>query len=180
MKKIVILGSTGSVGQQTLSVIRLFPDEFQVVGLTAGDNTKLLLDQMQEFQPKFIGCKNPSMLPKEALIDNCQILSPEEMVRLDEVNCVVAATVGTAALNPIIKAIESGKDIILSNKESIVMAGALVTSLAEKHNVSILPVDSEPSAIWQCLRGEDKEISKLIITASGAVSYTHLTLPTKA
>ena len=167
MKKIVILGSTGSVGQQTLSVIKLFPDEFQVVGLTAGDNTKLLLAQMQEFQPKFIGCKNLSMLPKESLIDNCQILSPEEMVQLDEVSCVVAATVGTAALHPIIKAIKSGKDIILSNKESIVMAGALVTSLAEKHNVSILPVDSEPSAIWQCLRGEDKEVSRLIITASG-------------
>jgi 1-deoxy-D-xylulose-5-phosphate reductoisomerase len=167
MKKIVILGSTGSVGRQTLSLIKLFPEEFEVVGLTAGDNIELLISQMMEFQPKFIGCKNPDQFPRELLIDDCAILSPEEIVTLDEVDLVVAATVGTVALSPILKAIESSKNIVLSNKESIVMAGDLVTSLAKTYNVSILPVDSEPSAIWQCLRGENEEISRIIITASG-------------
>ncbi len=167
LKKIVILGSTGSVGKQTLDIVRQFPEDFEVVGLSAGNNLDLLQQQMHEFNPKVVSCEKPDDFLNRNLLKVSELVSHEEVASCPEADIVVAASVGKAGLAPIITAINSGKNIALANKESIVMAGELVVSLAKARGVEILPVDSEPSAIWQCIRGEDKNLSKIIITASG-------------
>ena len=167
VKGLVVLGSTGSIGTQTLDVVRSFPGEFRVVGLAARRSSELLAAQVKEFQPKLVYCEGTES-EKSALFSNgCTDCRMEEMVRDPEVDLVVTATVGDVALAPTISAFEAGKDVALANKESVVMAGELLMELARKHDAELLPLDSEPNAIWQCLRGEQKAISRLIITASG-------------
>jgi 1-deoxy-D-xylulose-5-phosphate reductoisomerase len=159
VKRIAVLGSTGSIGQQTLDVVRAFPQLFRVVGLAAGRNADLLARQVAEFKPDFV-CA-------EKLFPNCQRLSMEEIARHPDVDLVVIATSGKAGLDPVLTAIRAGKTIALANKESLVMAGEIVTAEAKRTGARILPVDSEHSAIWQCLEGEKQRPARIILTASG-------------
>jgi 1-deoxy-D-xylulose-5-phosphate reductoisomerase len=163
MRRIVILGSTGSIGRQTLDIVRAFPDEFQVVGLAAGNNTALLLEQAAEFGPQFISCSNP---PHE-LPGGAKMLPMAEMASLPDVDQVMVALMGAVGLTPTMRALRAGKQVALSNKEPIVMAGQVLKEAEAAYGGVILPVDSEPSAIWQCLQGEDNHIRRLMITASG-------------
>lgn len=163
MKKIVILGSTGSIGRQTLDVVRVFPEDFQVVGLAAGANIELLNQQIAEFRPRHVCCLNrPDQLPQ-----GVTFTSMEDMVSLDEVDLVMVATIGSVGLIPTLTALKHSKLVALSNKEPIVMAGGMIKDYEAKYGGTVLPVDSEPSAIWQCLRGEDNPIRRLMITGSG-------------
>lgn len=176
MKKISILGSTGSVGKQTLDVVRANKDKFEVVAISANSSVDLLLEQIKEFRPKYVAVydevscmKLKSMIPSDI---NIEVLSGMEGLKaissLDEIDVLLTAIVGMIGLLPTLCAIRNGKDIALANKETLVCAGSLVMSEAKKYNVNILPVDSEHSAIFQCLNGEkNKEIEKIILTASG-------------
>ena len=163
MRRIVILGSTGSIGRQTLDIVRAFPDEFQVVGLAAGNNTALLLEQVAEFDPQYIWCSNPP----DALPGGTKMLPMAEMASLADVDQVMVALMGAVGLEPTMSALRAGKQVALSNKEPIVMAGQVLKEAEAAYDGVILPVDSEPSAIWQCLQGEDNHIRRLMITASG-------------
>ena len=174
-KNIAILGSTGSIGTQALDVIRAFPERLTVSVLTASANTDLLIAQAREFKPKavVIVCKEGYLQVKGAL-ESLEIIvltgeeSLEEVVQLEKIDLVLNAIVGSAGLRPTCQAIMSGKDIALANKETLVVAGELVMGLAKKHGVKMLPVDSEHSAIFQCLAGEDNNpIEKIYLTASG-------------
>jgi 1-deoxy-D-xylulose-5-phosphate reductoisomerase len=174
-KNIAILGSTGSIGTQTLEVIRRNSDLFSVFMLTANSSTDLLIEQSLEFDPVYAIICDPSKYNyvKESLAGtSVKVLSGIEAiietVTHPEIHTVVTGMVGFAGLEPTIAAIKAGKDIALANKETLVVAGELITGLAQKHGVKILPVDSEHSAIFQCLVGEDlNAIEKIIITASG-------------
>ncbi len=163
MKKIVVLGSTGSIGCQTLDIVRAFPEAFEVVGLAAGANHDLFRRQIKEFRPRHVFCIDPP----EDLAGEATFTPMEEMARLPNVDLIMAATSGSAGLVPILNALKAGKSVALSNKEPIVMAGPLLKECEEKFGGAILPVDSEPSAIWQCIQGEAGKIRRLIITASG-------------
>lgn len=174
MKKIAILGSTGSIGTQTLDVVRANGD-IEVLGLSAGRNIKMLEEQIRQFTPKLVAVWDEA-LAKELAVKvqdtNTKIVSGMdgllELAVLDGVEILVTAIVGMIGIRPTMEAIKAGKDIALANKETLVTAGHLITKLAKEHNVRILPVDSEHSAIFQCLRGEDdRTIDKLLITASG-------------
>ncbi|MEF9991643.1 MAG: 1-deoxy-D-xylulose-5-phosphate reductoisomerase [Romboutsia sp.] len=176
MKKISILGSTGSVGRQTLEVVRENRDKFEVVAISANSSVDLLLEQIKEFKPKYVAVYDKtSALRLKRIIPtdiNIEVLSGMEGLKsissLNEIDVLLTAIVGMIGLVPTLEAIKSGKDIALANKETLVCAGSLVMSEAKKHNVKILPVDSEHSAIFQCLNGEkNREIEKLILTASG-------------
>ena len=167
MKGLVVLGSTGSVGVQTLDIARAFPEEFRVVGLAARRSFSSLKAQVEEFQPKYVSFEGTDEERAELASNGRVSCSMEEMVAFPDVDLVVSATVGDAALSPTVSAIEARKEIVLVNKEAIIMAGPLLTGLARKHGVELRPADSEPNAIWQCIRGEDRTVSKLIITASG-------------
>ena len=163
MRRIVILGSTGSIGRQTLDIVRAFRDQFEVVGLAAGNNSDLLLEQVAEFKPRYIWCNAPpSPLPAGA-----RLMQMDEMVVIPEVDQVMVALMGAVGLAPTLGALQAGKQVALSNKEPIVMAGQALKVAEAKYHGVILPVDSEPSAIWQCLQGEDNHIRRLMITASG-------------
>ncbi len=164
---LVVLGSTGSIGTQTLDIVRAFPGRFRVIGLAARRSLKLLESQISEFKPRFVSCQGTSEEKAPLLTNGCADCQMEDMVCNPEVDLVVTATSGDAALTPTYAAIKAGKNIALANKETVIMAGEIITGLARKHSVSILPLDSEPNAIWQCLRGEDRKVSRLIITASG-------------
>ena len=166
-KGLVVLGSTGSIGTQTLDIVRTFPDDFRVVGLAARRSLELLEAQVREFHPRLVSCHGSHEEKAGLLSDGCVECHMDEMVCDPEVDLVVSATVGDVALTPTFAAIEAGKNIALANKETVVMAGQMLAAQAREHGVSLLPLDSEPNAIWQCLRGEDKEVSRLIITASG-------------
>lgn len=173
-KGIAILGSTGSIGVQALDVIRQYPDRFRVEVLTAGNNADLLIQQAIEFKPNVVVVANKVHYNRVfSALDSLDIkvyASPEaieSVVQMDGVDLVLTAIVGFAGLKPTIKAIEAGKHIALANKETLVVAGELITKLASQHNVAILPVDSEHSAIFQCLVGEFNPIEKIILTASG-------------
>ena len=170
VKKLVILGSTGSIGQQTLDVIRSFPDRFHIVGLAAGQNTSLLTRQINEFKPKFIYSNN-----KEFRISGsgCEQLSPEDMACHPEVDLVVIAASGKAGLSPTLAAVRAGKTIALANKESLVTTGEIIMAEAERYGAQIIPVDSEHSAVWQCLRGEPQPPAQIILTASGGPFRHH-------
>lgn len=174
MKKIAVLGSTGSIGTQTLDIVRSNPD-LQVVGLAAGSNVDLIEKQIREFHPSIA-----VMWSEEAAADladrvkdlEIRVLSGMEgMIELakdDSYEILVTAIVGMIGIRPTIAAIESGKNIALANKETLVTAGHLIMPLAKKHGVSILPVDSEHSAIFQSLNGENpRQVSKILLTASG-------------
>ncbi len=174
MKKIAILGSTGSIGTQTLEIVRE-QGGLEVVALAAGRNAKLMEAQVREFRPK-IACmwdEEAGRLLKEAVADLdtrvvCGMDGLLEIAVMPESEMLVTAIVGMIGIRPTIAAIESGKDIALANKETLVTAGHIIMPLAAKMGVSILPVDSEHSAIFQSLQGQDKEgIDKILLTASG-------------
>ena len=172
-KHIAILGSTGSIGTQTLDVARAHTDKLTVEVLTAGHNAKLLIEQAREFQPNTVVIADESKYDevKSALADlDIKVWTGakaiEDVVQMSTVDTVVTAMVGYVGLSSTIKAIEAGKNIALANKETLVVAGELITELVAKHKVKVTPVDSEHSAIFQCLVGEP-EVEKLIITASG-------------
>jgi 1-deoxy-D-xylulose-5-phosphate reductoisomerase len=165
MKGLVVLGSTGSIGRQTLDVVRAFPGRFRVVGLAAGLNLELLSSQIAEFRPRIACCAVEEH--RDLLPNGVTFVPMEEMVCQPDVELVVAATTGSAGLVPIVRALENGKAVALANKEAIIMAGGMLRSLARRDGAALLPVDSEPSAIWQCIRGENEAIRRIIITASG-------------
>ena len=167
MKGLAVLGSTGSVGTQTLDVVRSFPGRFRVVALAAHRSLDLLESQVREFKPRLISCDGTDEEKAALLANGCAESSMEDMARHEDVDLVVSATVGDVGLGPTIAALEAGKSVALANKESVVMAGELLTRLVRERDGTLLPVDSEPNAIWQCLRGEEKSISRLMITASG-------------
>ncbi|WP_315167111.1 1-deoxy-D-xylulose-5-phosphate reductoisomerase [Metaclostridioides mangenotii] len=176
MKKISILGSTGSIGKQTLDVVRENSDKFEVVAISANSSVDLLLEQIVEFKPKYVAVYQdvsykklkdsiPSGIDIEVL---CGMEGLKAISTLDEIDILLTAVVGMIGLVPTIAAIEKGIDIALANKETLVTAGKLVMDLAQKNGVKILPVDSEHSAIFQSLQGENsKNIDKVILTASG-------------
>lgn len=174
-KRVAILGSTGSIGTQALEVIEANPDIFSVSVLTAGGNADLLIEQAVKFKPTEVVICNEQHFErvKSALLPfNIKVYSSAaalvSVVESDEVDVVLTAMVGYAGLLPTIHAIKAGKSIALANKETLVVAGEMITSLAKEHGVSIYPVDSEHSAIFQCLAGEsDNPIEKIILTASG-------------
>ncbi len=162
-KRIAILGSTGSVGSQTLDVIRQFPDEFEVVGLSAGENVEKLGQQIDEFSPRYFSCVDKT-------IDNLRGAARIAMTDLathEDVDCVMHATAGMEGLPCAVASLSAGKTVGLSNKESIVMAGFQLKEIAERNGGTILPIDSEPSALWQCVIGEQSKPRRYIITASG-------------
>lgn len=175
MKNISILGSTGSVGTQALEVVQANPGLYKVLALSAQCNASLLISQALTFAPELvvIGDESQYLTVKTALAGTAiRVLAGEaalcEAAALAGVDVVLTAVVGSAGLKPTIAAIEAGKDIALANKETLVVAGDLITSLAKKHGVKIIPVDSEHSAIFQCLVGEENEaLEKIYLTASG-------------
>lgn len=174
IKNIAILGSTGSIGTQALEVVKANPLLFKVCVLTAQSNVDLLVSQALIFKPEVvvIGDENKFSTLKEALKNtNIEVKAGLEalceVVVLPHLSIVLTALVGFAGLKPTIAAIKAGKDIALANKETLVVAGELVTQLAKENNVKILPVDSEHSAIFQCLVGEQDAIEKIYLTASG-------------
>ena len=166
-KRLAILGSTGSIGTQTLDIVRTFPDEFRVFGLAARRSLALLEEQVREFAPDLVSCEGTFQEKEPILTLGCRECGLDEMASHPDVDMLVTATTGDVALAPTCAAIEAGKDIALANKETVVMAGEIVTGLAAHHGTAILPLDSEPNAIWQCMRGEGPEVKRLIITGSG-------------
>ncbi|MEH1820591.1 MAG: 1-deoxy-D-xylulose-5-phosphate reductoisomerase [Nostoc sp.] len=177
MKAITLVGSTGSIGTQTLDIVTQYPDQFRIVGLAAGNNVEMLAAQIRQFRPEIAAICSEDKLPalKEALID----LDPQpillggdagviEVARYGDAQTVVTGIVGCAGLLPTIAAIEAGKDIALANKETLIAGAPVVLPLVEKHGVKLLPADSEHSAIFQCLQGVPKGgVRKILLTASG-------------
>lgn len=175
MKRILILGSTGSIGMSTLSVVRQNPSDFKVVGLSANSNINILYRQIKEFRPLFVCIKDvkAALALKSRLKSSAtRVLSADEgllqMLSDERIDKIVLAISGSAALTPLLKAIETGKDIALANKEALVMAGPIIMARAEKKKISLIPIDSEQSAIWQCLEGKDRsQLKNIYLTASG-------------
>ncbi|MEH2080062.1 MAG: 1-deoxy-D-xylulose-5-phosphate reductoisomerase [Nostoc sp.] len=177
MKAITLVGSTGSIGTQTLDIVTNNPDQFRIVGLAAGNNVEMLAAQIRQFRPEIAAICSEDKLPalKEAIID----LDPQpillagdagviEVARYGDAQTVVTGIVGCAGLLPTIAAIEAGKDIALANKETLIAGAPVVLPLVEKHGVKLLPADSEHSAIFQCLQGVPKDgLRKILLTASG-------------
>ncbi|MBG1265914.1 1-deoxy-D-xylulose-5-phosphate reductoisomerase [Nostoc sp. WHI] len=177
MKAITLVGSTGSIGTQTLDIVTQYPDQFRIVGLAAGRNVEMLAAQIRQFRPKIAAICSEEKLPalKEAIKD----LDPQpillageagviEVARYGDAQTVVTGIVGCAGLLPTIAAIEAGKDIALANKETLIAGAPVVLPLVEKHGVKLLPADSEHSAIFQCLQGVPKAgLRKILLTASG-------------
>ena len=175
MKKISLLGSTGSIGTNVLDVIERNPEKFQILGMSAGSNVDLFAKQIRKFKPRVVALFDTKKIPtlKERIADlDIEILSGEEgtiaVATLPEADVVVSGVMGSAGLLPAIHALKSGKNLALANKETLVIAGELVLREAKKTNSQIIPIDSEHSAIFQVLNGEKKErIKKIILTASG-------------
>ncbi len=177
MKAITLVGSTGSIGTQTLDIVTQYPDQFRIVGLAAGNNVEMLAAQIRQFRPEIAAICSEDKLPalKEAIIG----LDPQpillageagviEVARYGDAQTVVTGIVGCAGLLPTIAAIEAGKDIALANKETLIAGAPVVLPLVEKHGVKLLPADSEHSAIFQCLQGVPKGgLRKILLTASG-------------
>lgn len=173
MKKISILGSTGSIGTQSLDIVQRHPHLFKVVALAAGNNTDLIAQQIRTFQPQLVSVAQEDsarvlrqQFPKLSILvgdeGNC------EVARYEDADFVISSIVGAAGLRPTMAAIEAGKTVALANKESMVIAGELMTNLARSKNVSILPIDSEHSAVFQCLQGNKIDhVKRIILTASG-------------
>ena len=176
MKRLALLGSTGSIGTNVLAVVRQFPEHFRIVGLSAGSNIRLLAEQVREFSPDCVAIGDANLVGPLA-----ELLPPEYRSRIlcsSEGNCavatlaeadmVVSAVVGSIGLLPTLAAIQAGKDVGLANKETLVMAGRLVMEAVRRHGVRLLPIDSEHSAIFQALEaGRSEDVGKLILTASG-------------
>lgn len=143
IKKLAVIGSTGSIGQQVLDIVRDFPDKFRIIGLAGGKNASLLSDQISQFQPKVVYSPHKFNLP-----GNIKLSSMEEIATHPEVNMVVIATSGKIGLTPTLAAIKSGKKIALANKEVLVMAGEIIMKEAKLRQAQIMPIDSEHSAIY--------------------------------
>ncbi|MDH5587950.1 MAG: 1-deoxy-D-xylulose-5-phosphate reductoisomerase [Nitrospirota bacterium] len=175
MKRIVILGSTGSIGASTLDVVSKFPEHFQVVGLAAGSKDHILEDQIRAFHPKVVALSCPDAakrLRTRLTTAQVEVLDGErglcEVAKLPECDLVISAIVGGAGLKPTLSAIQAGKQVALANKEPMVMAGQLMQQEAKKHGVTIFPIDSEHSAIFQSMEGHRKvDIRRVVLTASG-------------
>ena len=175
MKKISILGSTGSIGVNALSVIDNHLNNFIVVALSAHKNGKLLIEQAKKYQPEFVAVVDPDIanfVEDELRSTNIKILKGRqgllELSSYGSVDLMLNALVGSSGMEPTINALQSGVDVALSNKESLVMAGSIINEIKNKSGAKIFPVDSEHSAIWQCLAGESiKEVNKIILTGSG-------------
>lgn len=177
VQPISLLGSTGSIGTQTLDIAGEYADRFDVVGLAAGRNIELLAEQVKKFQPKLVAISSAEDVPalKELLVDAPS--QPEIMIGVEgqcavashpDIEAVVTGIVGCAGLTPTCAAIEAGKDICLANKETLIAGGPAVLPLARKHNVNILPADSEHSALFQCIQGlPEGGLRRIILTASG-------------
>lgn len=173
-KKVFILGSTGSIGVNTLDVIRLHPEKFEVEGITINKNSDLLEEQIKEFNPKVVVIRNEKVADdvRERIPHNIELLIGEngliEATKNADYDILLSALVGFSGLQPTIEGIKRGKRIALANKETLVVAGEVITELSAKFKSEIIPVDSEHSAIFQCLVGEKhKEVKKLLLTASG-------------
>lgn len=174
-RNIAILGSTGSIGTQALDVVKSNPEKFNVVVLSAQNSADQLIAQARQFKPEavVIGCKNSFKKVHESLADTgtAVFAGPAELAAIvtrSDIDIVLVALVGFAGLRPVINAIKAGKTIALANKESLVVAGEMLTGLARQHQATIIPVDSEHSAIFQCMAGEAyQSIEKVILTASG-------------
>jgi len=173
-KRLAILGSTGSIGTQTLDIVRSNPDRFEVYALTAHRSLDLLVQQAREFHPEVVCIADDSLYePLQQALSDLPIKvwagakAIAEMVTLPSIDVVVAAMVGYAGLFPTMEAIRAGKTIALANKETLVVAGELITALSHQYHAPILPVDSEHSAIFQSLMGEQGDIEKILLTASG-------------
>jgi 1-deoxy-D-xylulose-5-phosphate reductoisomerase len=177
VKAITLLGSTGSIGTQTLEIVTQYPDQFRIVGLAAGRNIQLLSQQIRQFRPEIVAIADPDQLPdlRAALADfdpQPQLVAGEsgvvEVAAYGEAESVVTGIVGCAGLLPTIAAIQAGKDIALANKETLIAGGPVVLPLVEKHGIKLLPADSEHSAIFQCLQGVPAGgLRRIILTASG-------------
>ena len=174
MKNVVLLGSTGSIGTSTAKVAEDLPDDIRLVGLAAGGNDTLLAQQAAQFQPELVSIGSPEKAEslRSQLDDRVRVAHGEEglmeLATLPSADIVLIAIVGTAGLQPALAAIRAGKDIAVASKEILVMAGEIVMAEARKHGVSVLPVDSEHSAIFQCLDDKPTEsVRRLILTASG-------------
>lgn len=173
-KNVVILGSTGSIGISTLKVIERFPDRFKVVGLTAYNNFRLLERQVKRFSPTYVAAhaRSARYLKKNIRSRKVRILDAEkdldELVRLKAVDIVVIAMRGSAALAPFLSAVRAGKTVAPANKEALVIAGDILMREAQKHRATVIPIDSEQSAVFQCLEGRRRDqLKKVILTASG-------------
>ncbi|MEN2985347.1 MAG: 1-deoxy-D-xylulose-5-phosphate reductoisomerase [Thermodesulfovibrionaceae bacterium] len=173
MKKVVVLGSTGSIGQSTLEVIRQFPDKFEVVGIAAKSNVSLLFRQIKEFKPKYVAVYEKKAYEElKKSVNSIEVLFGLngicEVAKLKEADIVISAIVGAAGLLPTFEAIKAGKLVGLANKESLVMAGQIILSESIKRGSKIIPIDSEHSAVFQCLNGWNINFIKNIwLTASG-------------
>ncbi len=172
-QRVLLLGSTGSIGRQALDVVRRHRDRFEIVGLAAGANSFLLNQQILEFSPRYVWCSDPRLINPDG--EKLSVLTMAEMAASDDYDLAFVATVGSAGLRPSVIALSKGKNVALANKEVIVMAGQLLRDLGDKTGARMIPVDSEHNAIWQCLRGETDEwwdcantsVRRLILTASG-------------
>jgi 1-deoxy-D-xylulose-5-phosphate reductoisomerase len=175
MRTIAVLGSTGSIGMSTLDLVRRFPERFKVHGLVAGQNLKRLASQVKEFSPKFVAIKDEEDVARLRKLlggNRVEVLCGQRgaatVSTAPEVDVVVAAIVGGAGLMPTLEAVRARKEIALANKEALVMAGEIFVNTAKENGVRLLPVDSEHSAIFQCLQGNRRdEVDRLILTASG-------------
>lgn len=175
MKNISILGSTGSIGRQTLEVISANPDKYNVVGLSCGGNLELLREQILRYKPAIASVKDPELaaaLKSGLNSSETEIVYGDEgasrVASIEGADTVVSAMVGASGLKPTLSAVRAGKDIALANKETLVIAGEIITKEAKENNVTILPVDSEHSALFQALQcGDKKDVKRLILTASG-------------
>jgi len=163
MKKISILGSTGSVGTQCLDIISEFEDQFEVISLTAGKNEKKLKDQLRKYKPKYY------LSESEVIYEHGKRLKTfEELLQFDDSDLIVIALSGISGLTPVLISVEQGRNIALANKESLVACGDLLNEISKKNKSSIIPLDSEHSAIWQCLKDENiNSIDSIALTASG-------------
>ncbi|MCE7927479.1 MAG: 1-deoxy-D-xylulose-5-phosphate reductoisomerase [Dehalococcoidia bacterium] len=169
VKRIAVLGSTGSIGRQALDVIRQLPGRFEVVALAAGRNVDELCRQVIEFSPAYVWSENDSLPLRDALaVTGTEWLPMAEMAAAPNVDLLLVATAGAAGLLPTLTALEAGRPVAIANKEALVMAGHLVRGAMARGGGDLRPVDSEHSAIWQCLWGEDgHEIRRILLTASG-------------
>ncbi|KFZ39713.1 MULTISPECIES: 1-deoxy-D-xylulose-5-phosphate reductoisomerase [Thermoactinomyces] len=174
LEKVAILGSTGSIGTSTLAVIREHPEQFEVVALAAGNNANLMIQQVKEFQPRLVSMatREAAEAVKREVGDEVRVMwgdeGLKEVAASPDSTYLVSALVGSKGLVPTLEAIRAGKKIGLANKETLVTAGHIVTAEAKKHQVPLLPIDSEHSALFQCLHGERMDdVERVIITASG-------------
>ncbi|HEX6208093.1 MAG TPA: 1-deoxy-D-xylulose-5-phosphate reductoisomerase, partial [Actinomycetota bacterium] len=176
MRRVVILGSTGSIGTQALDVIRRNPERFEVVGIAAGSSQELLVGQVREFMPPLVAVSDPDAVAELRAglegLRTVEILTgpdaPEQMARDLDADLVLNAMVGRIGLEPTLAALQTGKTVALANKESLVVGGELVMDLVKGEPERLVPVDSEHSALSQCLRGERREdLRRVLITASG-------------